>query len=84
MNLVKAKVESIERRGGGATSLGAFFQGRGVNPFYVASVTYNESLYKVRSTFPGKVGQYVRFDIDSTPDANGYYLEMGFYDSAEE
>lgn len=81
--IVKAKIENIEKKGGGAKSLGDFFINAGTRPYYIQNVTYNEKAYKIRSFFPGEVGKYVGFDPDSEPDTNGNYLEMGFYDSAE-
>lgn len=49
---------------------------------YVASVTHNEKPYKIRSMFYPK-GEYIGFDPDSAPDKNGFYLEMGVYDTEE-
>lgn len=79
MAIVKEKILSVKKWGGGVP-LGAM--GANVSQFYVASVVYNEKPYKVRSLFYPK-GEYIGFDVDSTPDKYGHYLEMGVYDSAD-
>lgn len=81
MSLVKTKINSIEKMGGGAKSIGDLFQNGGTRPYYLADVTHNEKTYQVKSMFYPS-GEYVGFDPDSEPDKNGYYTEQGFY-SAE-
>ena len=81
MSLVKAKIDNIQKMGGGAKSAGDLFQNGGTTPYYLADVTHNEKTYQVKSMFYPS-GEYVGFDPDGEPDKNGYYMEQGFY-SAE-
>lgn len=82
MAMIKAKIDSIQKMGGGAKSAGDLFQNGGTTPYYLASVTYNEKTYQVKSMFYPS-GEYVAFNPDDEPDKNGYYAEQGFYNSAE-
>lgn len=81
MAMVKAKIDNIQKMGGGAKSIGDLFINAGTHPCYLADVTHNEKTYRVKSMFYPS-GAYVGFDPDSDPDKNGYYTEQGFY-SAE-
>ena len=82
MSLVKAKIDNIQKMGGGAKNIGDLFINAGTRPYYLASVTHNEKVYQVKSMFYPS-GEYVGFDPDGEPDKNGYYTEQGFYNSAE-
>lgn len=81
MAMVKAKVNNIQKMGGGANIVGDLIN-VGTRPYYLMSVTYNEKTYQVKSMFHLS-GEYVGFDPDGEQDKNGYYTEQGFYDSAE-
>ena len=81
MALVKVQIENIEKWGG--TIPLRHIATSNKTPFYVSSVTYGGTPYKVRSMFYPKKN-FIGFDPGSTPDENGFYTEMGMYDSAEE
>ena len=81
MAMVKAKIDNIQKMGGGAKNIGNLFINAGTRSYYLAIVTYNEKIYQVKSMFYPS-GEYVGFDPDGEPDKNGYYTEQGFY-SAE-
>ena len=82
MAMIKAKIDSIQKMGGGAQSAGDLFQNGGTTPYYLVSVTYNEKTYQVKSMFYPS-GAYVAFDPEGDSDKSGYYTEQGFYNSAE-
>ena len=81
MAMVKAKIESIEKWCD--TIPFRYLATWNKEPFYVSSVTHEGASYKVRSLFRPKK-PYIGFDPGSTPDENGFYTEMGMYDSAED
>ena len=81
MALVKAKIESIEKWCD--TMPLRYLATWNKKPFYVSSVTYEGMPYKVRSMFYPKK-EFIGFDPGSAPDENGFYTEMGMYDSTED
>ena len=75
MAMVKAKIDNIQKMGGGAKNIGDLFINAGTRPYYLADVTHNEKTYQVKSMFYPS-GEYVGFDPGSEPDKNGYYTEQ--------
>ena len=79
MNIVRAQIESVEKRNG-HFSMQNWNRIPATNPYFVLNVKHENMSYKVRSEFYVETGKYAAFDLDSVPNKNGEYINVGIYD----
>ena len=79
MNIVRAQIKSVEKRNE-HFSMQNWNRIPATNPYFVLNVKHENTPYKVRSEFYVETGKYAAFDLDSVPNKNGEYINVGIYD----